>query len=88
MRPIHGLLILAAFLLPGCTDSLGLSGGCSSEEHSVRLAHGPPDRTASGEQSEIWFYDDERLSYEFSWASGSCRVTQSSFSRSPVPEAG
>lgn len=62
-----GLLLAAA----GCDAGLGIGTGtrCAGEMQGIRLRHGQPDRVeeAPDARSQFWFYNAERITYEFSW---------------------
>lgn len=86
-HPCALLLALALPLLAGCESGLGLGTGtqCAAEKQNVRRQHGQPDRVDQGIRSEFWFYNDERITYEFSWdqTGESCSVQTRRFTRLP-----
>lgn len=79
--PRSVVLLALALLLPGCTDSLGISLDCALEQQQVRQREGLPDRTQSdevgGNHIEQWLYDDSRQMYTFRWGPShdGCDVT-------------
>jgi hypothetical protein len=96
-RPTLALLLLA--LLPGCTDSLGISGGdCTTQMTRVRRDEGrPPDQVQEedlqGDFSEVWTYwtGSSGRRYSFSWGVSrfSCQVEGPiTVSRVIIPERG
>jgi len=92
MRRIRRTLLLSlgpALLAAGCDAAglgLGIGARCQSEKLQVRQRHGTPDRVDEGERSELWAYNQERLTYRFTWDQDGedCSVTQASFTRIPA----
>jgi hypothetical protein len=96
-HPALALLLLS--LLPGCVDSLGVSGGdCTSQMTRVRRDEGrPPDQVQEdniqGDFSEVWTFYDGSVGrrYSFRWGVSvlSCQVEGPvAVSRVIVPERG
>jgi hypothetical protein len=93
------LALLFLALLPGCTDSLGISGSdCTSQMNRVRRDEGgPPDQRQEndieGDFSEVWTYWDGSSGrrYSFRWGVSvlSCQMEgPAAVSRVVVPERG
>ena len=97
-RPAFALLFLS--LLPGCVDSLGVSGAdCSSQMTRIRRDEGrPPDQVQEndlqGDFSEVWTYwvdgsSGRRYSFRWGVSTLSCQSEGPvTVSRVVVPERG
>ncbi|MBW3629190.1 MAG: hypothetical protein KY464_07830 [Gemmatimonadetes bacterium] len=89
------LPLLLISLAGGCSDALGIGGGCAADMNLVRRKEGGPPQSTQGPTElsggvfeEVWFYFASGArrgqKYTFRWGTsiGSCQVSAESVSRS------